>query len=268
VALGEKYKVHRTTVARYVKQNFGLSRKKKRKVHLLNERQKVIRFQRSHRLYQFLKDNLDKIISTDEKVFHLSQANGETDFFFAKRGDRTRHFFSSRDKNFPKSVMVWGGISKSGKTKLRFIKPGVKVNAQYYIDEILKPFQKDDLKELYPNGDGILQQDSAPSHASKKTIDFLTKENIRFIPPAMWTPSSPDNAPLDYSIWHYMEVKLKKRKVRTLQGLKRTLTDIWNKMPQNIIDNVLNKWPSICLSIYKARGDNIEQNREKNRKSK
>ena len=105
--------------------------------------------------------------------------------------------------------MVWGGIWKSGKIKLRFIKPGVKVNVQYYIDEILKPFKKDDLKELYLNRDGILQ-DSALSHASRKTIDFLTKENIRSIQPVLWTPSSPDNAPLDHSIWHYMEVKLKK----------------------------------------------------------
>ena len=60
----------------------------------------------------------------------------------------------------------------------------------------------------------VWQQDSAPSHASKKTIEFLTEEQIKFIPPSMWTPSSPDNVPLDYSIWHYMEVQLKKEKLR------------------------------------------------------
>ena len=138
-----------------MKRDLGLMRKKKPNVHFLNERQKEIRYRRSLSLYRFLKKNLNQIVTTDEKLFHLCQSSGETDFFFAKRGDKERAFFSRLDKNCPKSVMVWGGISKAGKTKLRFIRPGVKINTQYYIEEVLKPFQREDLKKLYPNGNGM-----------------------------------------------------------------------------------------------------------------
>jgi len=74
------------------------------------------------------------------KKFYQSQPNGETDFLFAQRGDRTRHSSHVLTKNFLKSVIVWGGISKSGKINFRIIKSEVKVNARYCIEEIAKPF--------------------------------------------------------------------------------------------------------------------------------
>ncbi|GBO09621.1 hypothetical protein AVEN_214814-1 [Araneus ventricosus] len=61
----------------------------------------------------------------------------------------------------PKGVMVWMSISVNGVTKPRFVEPGVKINSEYYIQKILKPFIKDDYYRLYPNGDAVFHQDSA-----------------------------------------------------------------------------------------------------------
>jgi len=36
------------------------------------------------------------------------------------------------------------------------------------------------------------QQDDAPSHAAKNTINYLKRENVSFIEPQMWPPDSPD----------------------------------------------------------------------------
>ena len=38
----------------------------------------------------------------------------------------------------------------------------------------------------------IFQQDSAPAHCAKKTLDYLKSENINFFSPAQWPPNSPD----------------------------------------------------------------------------
>ena len=68
--------------------------------------------------------------------------------------------------------MVWAGVSFHGKTKLYFIKPGVKINSTYYINNVLKPFLAYDAKKLFSDGNYVFHQDSAPSHVSKKTQDY------------------------------------------------------------------------------------------------
>ncbi|GBL86248.1 hypothetical protein AVEN_131979-1 [Araneus ventricosus] len=73
----------------------------------------------------------------------------------------------------PKGVMVWMGISANGFTKPWFVQPGAKINSEYYIQKILKPFLKDDYCRLYPNSDAVFHQDSAPLHASRVTQKFF-----------------------------------------------------------------------------------------------
>ncbi|CAF4404639.1 unnamed protein product, partial [Rotaria magnacalcarata] len=51
----------------------------------------------------------------------------------------------------PKVFMVWGGVSISshGKTTLRFVEPGAKINSNYYINNILKSFLRRDVPRLF-----------------------------------------------------------------------------------------------------------------------
>jgi len=45
-----------------------------------------------------------------------------------------------------------------------------------------------------------LQQDGAPAHTARTTMDYLKKEHINFIKPHTWPPNSPDINPVDYAI--------------------------------------------------------------------
>jgi len=257
--LAKNYDVHPSTIGRYIQRNFKLRKSKKGKFHELNEREKLLRFQRSKVLYPFLEKNLPRIITSDEKIFQLPANCGQKEYFFKHSRDKSRHFFIKRQQSFPKQVMVWAGISMNGKTKLRFIRPGAKINSDYYINHVLKPFIKEDLTRLYPNNDGIFHQDSAPCHTAKKTLEFLNFEKLEFIHPTMWTPKSPDNAPMDFSVWSWMEKRLKNRNIKTLIGLKKALTQIWDELPLPMIQNIMSAWPKRCKLIYKKRGDNIEK---------
>jgi len=46
-----------------------------------------------------------------------------------------------------------------------------------------------------------LQQNGAPAHTARTTMDYLNKEHINFIKPHMWPPNSLDISPVDYAIW-------------------------------------------------------------------
>jgi len=47
----------------------------------------------------------------------------------------------------------------------------------------------------------IFQQDSAPAHLARETIELLSRMTPTFIGPEMGPPNSPDFNPVDYSIW-------------------------------------------------------------------
>lgn len=155
--------------------------------------------------------------------------------------------------------MVWVGISANGVTRPFFVKPGVKINKEYYIKKILEPFIRVDAKKLYPNGDFVFHQDSAPSHSAKKTREFLANNKIKYITPEEWMPNSPDAAPCDFFLWGYLKKRIAKRKVSTIASLKNAIRDELKKVPQEKINNALKAWPKRCLQIYNAKGHQIEK---------
>ena len=154
--------------------------------------------------------------------------------------------------------MVWAAISSRGKSDLIFVKPGVKINALYYINNILEPFFSKQSAKLYPKGDLIWHHDSALSHSSKLTQDWLRSKKIKYIRPEDWTPCSPDNAPLDFYIWGFMLHLIKDKKVSSICGMKRALCNAWRKIPQKLIDKSLKSWAKRSRAIYDAKGGNIE----------
>ncbi|CAF2021227.1 unnamed protein product [Rotaria magnacalcarata] len=58
-----------------------------------------------------------------------------------------------QDLSRPKGFMVWAGISSHDKTTLRYVKPGAKINSDYYINNILKPFLSRDIPRLFPSNE-------------------------------------------------------------------------------------------------------------------
>jgi hypothetical protein len=258
---------------RYMAQSLGVSkgcieyqirklniiRRSKRAVNALDNRKIKLRRVRSRRFYQWLiGEKWKNIITTDEFFFHLSDANQDRPFHYIRKDQKVARMCKFRRSNFSKGVMVWAGISFEGKTQIRFVRPGAKINSEYYIEEILKPFINEDIPKLYPNKNAIFHQDSAPSHVSNLTLNFLRSTPIHFIPPEDWPPNSPDIAPMDYSIWGFMKHKLQKKKVTTLIGLKKAIIDIWNNIPERLVKNTLKSWKKRVTLLIKNKGKQIE----------
>ena len=163
-----------------------------------------------------------------------------------------------KNEKFSRGFMVWAGISSNGKTGLHFVNKGAKINSDYYIERVLKRFVRKDVPNLYPDGNFMFHQDSAPSHRSKKTIDWLKEHKIKYTTSEQWIPKSPDAAPMDYFVWGYLKNQFKKKNIKNTAVLKCALNKAWKGLPQEMIDRALQSWPKRVHNIYKTKGGNIE----------
>ena len=79
--------------------------------------------------------------------------------------------------------MVSVGVSALGRTDLYFVDADVKINGQYYREVLLMQKLLPDIKEF--SDYFTFQQDSAPAHRAKETVDLLKRETPDFIPPSL-----------------------------------------------------------------------------------
>ena len=94
----------------------------------------------------------------------------------------------------------FGWCVSDGETNVVFVEPGVKVNSEYYCDHVLRQGLLPDIQARCSRHNWTLQQDGAPSHTARNTINVLHRENFTFIKPDMWSPNSSDLNPADYAI--------------------------------------------------------------------
>ena len=110
--------------------------------------------------------------------------------------------------HFSRNVIVTVGVSRMGKTKVVFNDHGAKVNSSYYCNIVLEKGLLSDIRAICRHYRWTLQQDGAPVHTARTTMDYLKKEHINFIEPHMWPPNSPDITPLDYAIWDALQQRI------------------------------------------------------------
>jgi hypothetical protein len=179
--LAGKFDVSKPTIRYYRDVIFKLKKLRKRRVHALDARSILQRRARSWWLYRLLiKKGWDKFITSDEKTFHLTTSSNQTDIYYVTDGENHVRKIKKKSGHKARGIMVWAAVSARGKSSLIFVDTKAKVNADYYVPNILKPFFKKDLPRLYPDHDYIFQQDSAPS---KNTIAYLDRQRIRYLPP-------------------------------------------------------------------------------------
>jgi len=102
--------------------------------------------------------------------------------------------------------MVSVAVSKLGCTELFFVETGVKVDGAYYRDGSALSTYAACYRPTYARrtaGDMFVfqrQQDSAPAHRARPTVEYLRQATPDFISPNLWPPNSPNLNPVDYKI--------------------------------------------------------------------
>ena len=180
--------IHLSSVKRIVHRDLNLRCFKKRRAHEITDANCQARLQRSRLLLRrFPQTAVDFIFFTDEKVFTVaSPVNTQNDRVYAPSSTKKRDIAPKRllrcRPTFSKSLMVSVAVSKLGCTELFFVQPGVKVDGRYYREVLLKEQMLPVMRPIA--GDTfVFQQDSAPAHRARDTVQLLQQETPAFTHP-------------------------------------------------------------------------------------
>jgi len=255
--------ISRSSVQRIIKKDLNLKCLKKFQAQELTEANKLTRFVRAKQLLKKYPEHLvDFIWFTDEKLFTVATpVNLQNDRLYAIKGTTKRQIPAERllktRSNFSQSVMVSVGVSGLGCTQLIFIEPGVKINGAYYRDVLLSQHLLPAIREI--SGEFyIFQQDSAPAHRARDTVELLKHSTPDFITPLMWPPNSPDLNPVDYKIWSVMQERVYRTRVKDVSHLKQRLVEEWRLLDQSIVDHAVNEWRVRLRACVAANGGHFE----------
>lgn len=170
-AIAQSCRVSQSTVCTIIKST-NFTRRKKRKAHRLTTSTVEKRHKRAFRFCrQLVTYSYKNFVTTDESWFYLDGTEGKQKVCYIKETDSNYdRIILKQDSSRPKEFMVWAGIPYREKTSMRFVETGAKINSDYYINHIVKPFLSRDLLRLFPGGQKrrmIYHHDNVPSHTSK-----------------------------------------------------------------------------------------------------
>ena len=171
-----------------VKANLKLLPFKLKKLHQLTDLQKKKREDRAQVLLNFMKDGMQKgdMVFSDELFTMDAKFNPQNDRVLARKCDNIpEHLKTVYCQQKLALVMVWTAVSKTWKSLLIFIKQGMKLNTNAYIENILIPLSQA-IKKHCGNENFTFQQDSAPSHTSRKTQVWCRANFRNFWRKEMW----------------------------------------------------------------------------------
>ena len=134
------------------------------------------------------------------KRFHISHDTSEIVLHIIKQ---CLQAFCHHRNRFSTKLMVSEGVSWNGKTE--FFSSTLKRLKSTRTIDFLKTSLLLECRRLYADNDFVFVQDSAPSHRTKATPNFLRDNTPDFISSQEWTLHSPDLNLLDYSVWDILQ---------------------------------------------------------------
>ncbi|GFY29629.1 transposable element Tcb2 transposase [Trichonephila clavipes] len=135
------------------------------------------------------------------------------------------------------SIMVWAGIMINGRTRLHVVANGT-MTSQRYIDEVLLPHVR-----LFRGNVGdkfVFMDDNATCHRTLAVQDCLDSEGIQRL---VWPARSPNLNPIE-NVWDALgrQVAGRNYPLTNKNTLIRALTEEWDKLPQQLLDNGNKVW--------------------------
>jgi len=79
----------------------------------------------------------------------------------------------------------------------------------------------------------VFQQDNAPAHRARDTVELLRRETPQFISPDMWPANSIDLNPVDYRIWGMLQERVYRVAIHDTDELRKRLVATWAEFQQS-----------------------------------
>ncbi|GFW19627.1 transposable element Tcb1 transposase [Trichonephila clavipes] len=125
------------------------------------------------------------------------------------------------------------------------------LTARRYSDEILRPIVVPYAAAI--GDDFILMDDNCRPHRANLVEDFLFEEGIVRME---WPASSPDMNPIEH-VWDALGRRVAGHQPppQTLQELERALLEEWDRIPQLVINSLIDSMPQRCSALLAVRGN-------------
>ncbi|GFV34193.1 transposable element Tcb2 transposase [Trichonephila clavipes] len=143
----------------------------------------------------------------------------------------------SDERKGPISDMQYHGVGRhhvNGRTRLHVVANGT-MTGQRYIDEVLLPHVR--LFRCAVGDKFVFMDDNATCHRTLAVQDCLDSEGIQRL---VWSARSPDLNPIE-NVWYALGRQVAGRNYppTNKNTLIRALTEEWDKLPQQLLDNVV-----------------------------
>ncbi|GFW72023.1 transposable element Tcb2 transposase [Trichonephila clavipes] len=188
------------------------------------------------------------VLFSDESRFSLS-SDCRRQLIWPESGTAYRPENIQEKDRYPTcSIMVWAGIMINGCTRLHVVANGT-MTGQRYIDEVLLPHVR-----LFRGAVGdkfVFMDDNATCHRTLAVQDCLDSEGIQRL---VWPVRSPDLNSIE-NVWDALGRQVAGRNYppTNKNTLIHALTEEWDKLPQQLLDNVVQSMPTSPMPLGRQR---------------
>ncbi|GFU74577.1 transposable element Tcb2 transposase [Trichonephila clavipes] len=188
------------------------------------------------------------VLFSDESRFSLS-SGCRRQLIWRESGTAYRPENIQEKDRYPTcSIMMWAGIMTNSRTFLHVVANGT-MTGQRHIDEVLLPHVR-----LFRGAVGdklVFMDDNATCHRTLAVQDCLDSEGIQRL---VWRARSPDLNPIE-NLWDALRRQVARRNYppSNKNTLIRALTDEWDKLPQQLQDNVMQSMVrrmECCITLH------------------
>lgn len=99
----------------------------------------------------------------------------------------------------------------------------------------------------------IFQQDNDPKHTANIVQDFFEKKDIDVLD---WPSQSPDLNPIKH-LWNHLKSELRKLKLTIIKELESKIQEIWNNIPTEVCERLVNTMNDHVNCALRAKGTHI-----------
>jgi hypothetical protein len=183
------------------------------------------------------------IVFSDESQFIHNRARPGV---WRKRSVFSRQFTFTKEGHSPISVMIWGAVAAGG-YRSRLLRCPDSVKGPSYKKMLDDARVREELDRVFGAKGYRFQQDNAPPHtAARKYPEFFNGVDV-----LEWPAKSPDLNPIEH-LWGYLKMKLIGHVFTSPDELFDFLSNEWNALPTELIDNYCSSFTArleICVEL-------------------
>jgi transposase len=143
-----------------------------------------------------------------------------------------------------------------GTVHKEFVPPGQTANGKFYC-EVLKRL-REGIRRKRPdkwknNKNWFLHHDNTPAHTLLVVRQFLTSENITVIPNHTQPPYSPDLVPCEFILFPKMKLRLKGRRLDTIE-IRAESQEVIDILTFENFQGCMKSWKHAGIAVYLPKG--------------